>query len=112
MGAWIEDASSGIVLLGEARRRGLPVEGIDTKLTSVGKEGRALAVSSYVASGQVKISQYAYDKTLTYRGMTKNHLLDQIATFRIGMRRREHNLDLIDCFTYGLSLSLGDSEGW
>ncbi len=111
-GAWIEDAASGIVLLGEARRRGLPVEGIDTKLTSIGKEGRALAVSSYVASGQVKISQYAYDKTLTYRGMNKNHLLDQIATFRIGMRKREHNLDLIDCFAYGISLALGDSEGW
>ncbi len=111
-GAWIEDASSGIVLLGEARRRGMPVEGIDTKLTSIGKEGRALAVSTYVASGMVKLSSYVFEKEIRYREMMKNHLLDQLATFRIGMKKREHNLDLIDCFTYGLSLALGDSDGW
>ena len=112
VGAWIEDASSGIVLLGEARRRGLPVEAIDTKIVSIGKEGRALATSSYVAGGMVKISQYAFDKAIRYREVTKNHLLDQLATFRIGMKRKEHNLDLVDCFTEGLSVALGDSDGW
>ncbi len=111
-GTWIEDAASGIVLLGEARRRGLPVEAIDTKLISVGKEGRALAASGYVSSGKVKISEYAFNKIVNYRQMSKNHLIDQLATFRIGMKRREHNLDLIDCFTYGISIALGDGSGW
>lgn len=112
VGAWIEEASSGIVLLGEARRRGLQVEAIDTKLTSVGKEGRALATSGYYTAGAMKITQYAFDKVVDYRGMRKNHLLDQIASFRIGMKRGGHNLDLVDCMTYGLSIALGDSEGW
>jgi len=104
-GAWIEDASSGTVLVGESERRGLPVFAIDSKLTSVGKEGRAIAVASEVYSGQVKMSQYAMDKTVTYREMSKNHLVDQLASFRIGMKRGEHNLDLVDCFTYGIIVS-------
>ena len=112
VGAWIEDAASGIALIGEARSCGMPVEAIDTKLTSLGKEGRALAVSRHYASGKVKITQHAFDKAVRFREMNKNHLIDQLAAFRIGMKRAEHRLDLVDCLTYGLSIALGDSEGW
>lgn len=112
VGAWIEDKSSGIVLIQEAQTIGLPVEAIDTKLTSVGKEGRALAIARHVAAGDVKINRHAFDKVIRYRDTTKNHLLAQIAAFRIGMPKKEHLLDLIDCFTYGVSIGIGDSDGW
>lgn len=111
-GLWIEDKDSGIALIQKGQRIGLDVEAIDTRLTSLGKEGRALSVSDYIAQGDVKISQKAFDKTVLYRDLRKNHLLDQLNKFRIGMPRKEHMLDLVDCFSYGVSIALGDSSGW
>ncbi len=112
VGAHVEEAASGIALIGAAQEMGMPVIPIDTKLTSIGKEGRALAVSGHHASGSVKITEYAFNKSVLFRQMNKNHLVDQLATFRIGMKKREHNLDLLDCYCYGLSLALGGPMGW
>ena len=110
-GMWIEDKASGIVLLQQAARRGLPAYPIDSKLTSLGKEARALDVSGYVYSGKVKIARHAYEKVTGYRGQTRNHFLSQVCGFRIGAKTA-HNLDLLDVFCYGLSIGLGDAEGY
>lgn len=111
VGAWIEDKASGIVLLQQASRRNLPFFPIDSKLTDLGKEGRALSVSGYVHRGEVKMSRYAYDKTTNYKGQTRNHLVSQVCGFRMGTKT-PHNMDLLDTFTYAVAISLGDSEGW
>ncbi len=110
-GGWIEDKASGIVLIQQAQRRGLPFYPIDSALTALGKEGRALSVSGYVYQDKVKLSRYAYDKVQTFRGQTRNHFLSQICGFRLG-QKTPHGMDLLDTFTYGVAISLGDSDAW
>jgi hypothetical protein len=84
IGAWIEDKASGMILLQQARRRGWEAHAIDSKLTSVGKDERAISVSGYVYRGRVKISRAAFERTSTYKGATRNHLLGQVLGFRVG----------------------------
>lgn len=110
-GMWIEDKASGIVLLQQAMRKGLPAYPIDSKLTSLGKEARALDVSGYVYSGKVKICREAYEKVTPYRGITRNHFLSQFCGFRLGTKTA-HAQDLLDCGCYGIALGLGNSEGY
>jgi len=110
LGAWIEDKASGIVLLQQAARAGKPAFPIDGALTAMGKEGRALSVSGYVHQGKVKVSRYAYDKTVNYKGQTRNHLISQVCSFRMGQKDGER--DLFDTFCYGVAISLGDSDGY
>ncbi|SDH09849.1 hypothetical protein SAMN05216466_10791 [Paraburkholderia phenazinium] len=111
VGAWIEDKASGIVLLQQAARRSLPFYPIDSKLTDLGKEGRALSVSGYVHRGEVKISRYAHDKLVNYKGQTRNHLVSQVCGFRMGTKT-PHNMDLLDTFCYSIAISLGDTDGY
>ncbi|CAG9205649.1 conserved hypothetical protein [Burkholderia gladioli] len=111
LGGWIEDKASGIVLLQQAARRGLPFHAIEEDLVGLGKEGRALSVSGYVHRGEVKISRYAHDKVTNYKGQTRNHLISQVCGFRLGTKT-PHHMDLLDTFTYGVAISLGDSEGY
>ncbi|WP_176317341.1 terminase family protein [Burkholderia vietnamiensis] len=111
VGMWIEDKASGIVLLQQAARRGLPAYPIDGKLVAMGKEGRALNVSGHVFGGKVKISRYAYEKVVTYKAQTRNHFLSQICGFRLGTKTPHHQ-DLLDTFCYGIAISLGDSDGY
>lgn len=110
LGAWIEDKASGIVLIQQGQNRGLPVHAIEGDLTALGKEGRALSVSGYVFRGMVKISQYAHDKTVNYKGQVRNHLISQVCSFRMG--QKDGPRDLLDTFCYGVAISLGDSDGY
>jgi hypothetical protein len=98
-------------LLQQAARRGLPAYPIDNDLVVQGKEGRALSVSGHVYVGKVKFSRYAYDKVSEFKEQTRNHLLSQVCGFRLGSKT-PHQMDLLDTFTYGVAISLGDSEGW
>lgn len=111
VGMWIEDRASGIVLLQQAARKRLPAYPIKGDLTAMGKEGRALSVSSYVFRGDVKISRYAYEKVTNYKGQNRNHLLFQVCGFRMG-QKTPHQMDLLDTFTYAVAISLGDSKGY
>ncbi len=110
VGAHIEDAASGMILLQQSRRRGWPAHAIDSKLTGVGKEERAISVSGYVYQGKVKLSAYAYDKLVAYKGQTRNHLVSQVTGFRIGLRDGAD--DALDAFMYGVAIALGDSGGF
>ncbi len=110
-GMWIEDKASGTVLIQQGMRAGLPVAAIDGPLTAMGKEGRALNITSHVYQGKVKFSRHAYEKVAMYKGQTKNHLLSQVCGFRLGTRT-PHGMDLFDCFTYGVAIGLGNSEGY
>ena len=110
-GTWIEDKSSGMVLLQQAARRSWPARAIDSKLTSVGKSERAISVSGYVFRGEVKISEKAHQKIVNYKGVSRNHLMSQVVGFRIS-EKDQHEDDLLDCFTYGIALSLGDKKGF
>jgi hypothetical protein len=112
IGATIEDKNSGTILLQQAIRRGLPAMAIESKLTAVGKDERALNVSGYVFRGLVKYTDYAFNKVVTYKRRTKNHLMDQVESFRMGDKDNKRDDDLLDTFCYGIAISLGNSEGF
>ena len=111
-GSFIEDRDSGIALNQAAHRLGINSHPINEEMTSIGKEGRAIAASSYFHQGKVKISRYAFDKTVSFHQQTKCHVIDQVCSFRIGQKKAEHKKDLLDCFAYGILIALGDSEGF
>lgn len=111
VGTWIEDKATGSVLIQQAQRKGLNVFAIDGDLTAMGKDGRALSVSSYVHRGDVKISEYAFNKTSNYRNQTKNHFLAQVCGYRMGAKT-PHQMDLLDTFCYSIAIALGDSYGY
>jgi hypothetical protein len=110
IGAFIEDKSSGMVLLQHAARRGWNAHPIDSKLTSVGKDERAISVSGYVARGDVKMSRHAYEKVTTHKGRSGNHFMMQVFRFQIGVKDQAD--DALDTFCYGIAIALGDSNGF
>lgn len=110
VGALIEDKASGMILLNQARRRGMRAMAIDSKLTAVGKDERAISVSGYVFQRTVKMTQYAYEKITNFKGNHVNHLRGQVVGFRVGV---DNNYDdLLDCFCYGIAVGMGDAEGF
>ncbi|MDE2472694.1 MAG: hypothetical protein KGL35_29220 [Bradyrhizobium sp.] len=110
-GAWIEDKASGITLLQHAQKTGGNASALPAQLTAMGKDGRALNVSGYVYQGQVKVAEEAYNKVTNYKGQTRNHLISQVCGFRVG-EKNAHQMDLLDCFTYGVAIGLGNSDGY
>lgn len=112
VGAYIEDKNSGTILLQQALRRGMPAAAIDSKLTAMGKDERAISVSGYVYRGQIKYSEHAFLKTQIYKRSSRNHLLDQIEGFRIGDKDRDREDDFLDTFCYGIAIALGDRDGF
>jgi hypothetical protein len=109
LGAWIEDKATGMVLIMAAQRRGLPAHAIDGVLTALGKDERAISVSGYHYRGEVKITEQAYNKTTVYKEQTANQFIRQVCGFRIGVKNQAD--DLLDCYTYSLSIALGDPDG-
>jgi len=93
-------------------RRGMRAEAIESKLTAMGKDERALSVSGYVYRGNVKYTDYAFNKTTVYKRKSRNHLSDQIESFRIGDKDNKREDDLLDTFCYGIALALGDGSGF
>lgn len=109
-GIYIEDKSTGITLLQQGLNQGWPVAPIDSRLTSLGKEERAINISGHVSSGLVKITDHAFNKLVDFKNSTKNHLITQVCQFVIGDKDQAD--DLFDCFNYGVALALGNSEGF
>lgn len=110
-GVWIEDKSSGMVLLQQAKKRKLNVYPIGGAWLQLGKDERAMSVSSYHYQGKCKIAQPAHDKTIIYKGTSRNHLLGQVTGFRIGDKEAAKRADdLLDTYVHGLALALGDAH--
>jgi hypothetical protein len=112
LGAFIEDKNSGTILLQQAHRRGMPAQAIDSKLTAMGKDERAINVSGYVHREEVKYSDYAFNKVTTYKQKSRNHLLDQVEHFRVGDKKSDREDDILDTFCYGIAIALGNQEGF
>jgi hypothetical protein len=111
-GVWIEDKNSGTILLQQAVRRQWPARAIESKLTSLGKDERAISVSGYVYQGKVKYTDHAFNKITVYKRKARNHLVDQVESFRVGDKDSKREDDLLDTFCYGIALSLGNREGF
>lgn len=112
IGALIEDKASGSVLLQQGAHRGWPTRPINSKLTGMGKDERAVSVSGYHFRGDVKFSGFAYDKVSSYKKSARNHAIGQIVGYRVGASdSRVAQDDLLDCYTYGLAIGLGTPRG-
>jgi hypothetical protein len=110
-GVFIEDKNSGTVLLQQGRNYGWPVTAIDNDMVALSKTGRCVNVSGYVQSGKVKFLQAAYDKVVDYKGFVQNHMLTQVLTFSPSTGDQGAD-DLLDCFSYGIAIGLGNPEGF
>ncbi|MCP3391759.1 hypothetical protein NLM27_23490 [Bradyrhizobium sp. CCGB12] len=111
IGAFIEDKNSGTILLQQALRRGWAAHAIESKLTALGKDERAISISGYVYQGKVKYTEPAFSKTAVYKQRSRNHLLDQVERFRVGAKE-DYEDDLLDTFCYGVAVALGNSSGY
>jgi phage terminase large subunit-like protein len=109
--AQIEDKGSGTVLIQQAQNAGLPAMAIESGLTAMGKAERAFNVSNYVHAGNCKFTPHAYNKMVTFKGITKNHLLAQILNFRAGTQETAAD-DCLDTWTYALALVIGNYLGF
>jgi hypothetical protein len=98
--------------LQQAARRGWQAHAIESQLTAMGKDERAISVSGYVYRGLVKYTDHAFNKITTYKRRSRNHLVDQIENFRVGDKDNKREDDLLDTFCYGIALSLGNQEGF
>src|SRR5664279_5250962 len=112
LGALIEDKDSGTILLQQAIRRNWPARPIESKLTAMRKDERAISVSGYVYRGNVKYTDHAFNKTTVYKRNSRNHLVEQVESFRIGDKDKRLENDLLDTFCYGIAVSLGNNEGF
>lgn len=113
LGAMIEDAQSGSILLQQCANKGLPATALPSALTMAGKDARAISVSGYVYQGLVKISKYAFDKVSVFKGTSRNHFTSQVAGFKIGDKDAATRADdLLDTFTYAVAMTLGNGEGF
>jgi hypothetical protein len=110
-GAWIEDKVSGSILIQQARQARMNARAIDSKLTAMGKSERAINISGHVFKGSIKFTKYAYEKTVTFKGATKNHLMKQVLSFFPGDQDNVQD-DCLDTLTYAVALSLGSREGF
>ena len=112
LGAWIEDKASGTVLLQQAENKPTwvthPLDGV---LVAAGKEGRAISVGGYVNKGRVKISRPAYEKTMIYKGRSRNHFLWQITNYQMGKGTPNDEDDCFDTFCYGVAVACGNADG-
>jgi hypothetical protein len=112
-GVWIEDAQSGTILIQQGEAKGWPTHAIDTDFTASGKDARALSVSGYVHQEKVKLSAYANDKIVNFKGSARNHLVSQITGFHIGDKEAAKRADdLLDAFVYSVAISLGNNQGY
>ncbi len=112
IGAWIEEQNSGTILLQQARRRGWMANAIESKLTALGKDERAISVSGYVHREMVKYSDCAFNKTSIHKRRSLNHLLGQVENFKVGDKDNRREDDLLDTFCYGIAISLGNGDGF
>jgi len=103
---FIEDKSSGSTLLQQCQLENIEAKALPSDFVSIGKTERAIAVSGQVFNNHVKISEKAYTKVVTLKGMTKNHLLSQIVNFKLGVDNKTD--DLFDTFCYAIGISLLD----
>jgi len=112
LGAMVEDKDSGQILLQSAQRKNMPVMAIPSELTAIGKDERAIKAVDHVYPGHVKLTGHAFEKVTEYKGTSRNHFVAQVTGFRIGDKDAAKRADdLLDTFTYGVCLALGDADG-
>jgi hypothetical protein len=108
-GVSIERAGLGEMLLAKAGSLGVPADEIKSEHVARGKDLRALSVEKYINGGQVKLTAPSCNQTSKLKGINRNHLLAQVAGFRIADKdawRRSD--DLVDALIYAVIKAYAD----
>jgi hypothetical protein len=102
-GVFVENAGLGEMLLAKADALGVRAEEVKSEWVSRGKDLRALSAEAAINGGRVKLTQPACDRISKLKGISRNHLLSQVASFRIadkeGWKRSD---DLVDALVYAV----------
>jgi hypothetical protein len=115
IGIFVEDKASGEILIQQGRKNKWPLHAIESRLTALGKDERAISVSGYHFRGEVKLTEHAEAKVVVFKGTSRNHLVSQITGFRVGDKeaiKAKRADDLLDTYTYGVALGLGNRGGF
>jgi hypothetical protein len=100
-GVFVERAGLGEMLLSKANALGVLAQEIKPELVARGKDLRALAAETYINSGRVKLTTPACERISKLKGVARNHLLAQTASFRIADREAyKRSDDLVDALVY------------
>jgi hypothetical protein len=111
IGAFIEDKNSGTILLQQAFRR-------KCSCTRSTRSSPPWAWTSerFRCPGMSIVNRSSTQAELSKRwyqqATSRNHLLDQVESFRVGDRGSDREDDLLDTFCCGIALALGNSEGF
>jgi phage terminase large subunit-like protein len=62
---------------------------VDPELLAMTLAQRAVAAAGHVHSGHVQISRYAHEKLVSFKAVTRNHLLHQVVAFGVGQQPNE-----------------------
>ena len=57
-------------------------------------------------------AEHAFNKVSIYKQKFRNHLVEQIESFRIGDKQSDREDDALDTFCYGIAIALGNAEGF
>lgn len=110
VGLFIEDKAAGSIVIQTGLRKSQQVIPIDSKLTALGKDKRALLISDVVQDRRVKITEPAFNKVKKFRNVSANHLVKQLTSFQLSDKEADKRQDdLLDTFTYGVAIGLKDS---
>jgi hypothetical protein len=105
-GVHVERAGLGEMLLAKADTLGVLAQEIPSELVARGKDLRALAAERFINGGQVKLTKPACDRISKLKGVTRNHLLAQVAGFRIADKEAwRRSDDLVDALVYAVILA-------
>jgi hypothetical protein len=105
-GVSVERAGLGEMLLAKANALGVHAEEIKPELVARGKDLRALAAERFINGGKVKLTAPACDRVSRLKGVARNHLLVQVAGFRVADKEAwKRSDDLVDALTYAVLLS-------
>jgi hypothetical protein len=111
-GVWIEDKNSGTILLQQSLRRQWTASAIESKLTAMERMSEQFRFPATSIGGQVKYTNEAFNKTVIYKGKARNHLVEQVESFRVGDKDNKREDDLLDTFCYGIAIALGNAKGF
>jgi hypothetical protein len=105
-GVHVERAGLGEMLLAKADALGVLAQEIPPDLVTRGKDLRALAAERFINGGSVKLTRPACDRVSRLKTVTRNHLLAQVAGFRIADREAwRRSDDLVDALVYATLLA-------
>jgi hypothetical protein len=106
LGSWgvhVECAGLGEMLLAKAASLGVDAREIPSDIVARGKDLRALSAERFINGGSVRLTPTAANKTSKLKGIVRNHLVAQCASFHVADKDAwKRSDDCIDALVYAV----------